>query len=125
MRQPTMIVHLRPMMSATSPAMIGAKESTSGENRGDEGQVRTGEGVVSRGNICRARALDELDEPLRASDTVDVPGVITEEDTTEGGEGAHHVGLPGDRSLDALDIVSRAQRADCVSRHDGVGVSNG
>ena len=50
--------------------------------------------------------LDESDEDAGAGDTVDVTGIVTEEDTTERGEGAHEVGLPGDGSLDALNIVS-------------------
>jgi len=49
--------------------------------------------------------LDEGDEDAGSSDTVDVTGVVTEEDTTERGESAHQVGLPGDGSLDALNIV--------------------
>ena len=41
----------------------------------------------------------------RAGDTVDVSGVVAEKDTAEGGEGAEQVGLPGDGSLDHLDVL--------------------
>jgi len=52
-----------------------------------------------------ALAHDGIDEDLGAEDTVDVTGIVTEEDTTEGGEGAEEVGLPGDGGLDVLDIL--------------------
>jgi len=84
------------------------EESTSGKNRSDEGQVATPEGnslVVCEKVLNVCLTLDESDEDAGTSDTVDVTGVVTEEDTTERGEGAHEVGLPGDGSLDALDIV--------------------
>jgi hypothetical protein len=48
--------------------------------------VRTGE---SFGTF----ALDDLDEDLTASYTVDVTTVVSKEDTTEGSEGAEQVGL--------------------------------
>jgi hypothetical protein len=86
------------------------EESTGREDGGDERQVAAlegGSGCASgklSGNV--GLTLDEGDEDAGASDTVDVTGIVTEEDTTERGEGAHEVGLPGDGSLDALDIVS-------------------
>lgn len=43
----------------------------------------------------------------------------TEEDTAEGGKGADEVGLPCDRSLDAIDIAGGSERA---ARH-GCGVA--
>ena len=87
----------------------GTEEGTGREDGGDERQVATREGRVAAscdlgGDV--GLALDESDEDTRASDTVDVTGIVTEEDTTERGEGAHEVGLPGDGSLDALNIVS-------------------
>lgn len=78
------------------------KEGTGGQDRDDEGVVR---GAERSGG----RAFDIVDEESRASDTVDVSGVVTEEDTTEGRESAHQVGFPGDRSLDAGDIVGSCE----------------
>ena len=74
-----------------------AKESTSGEDRDDQRVVRTAES-------CSIRAFDDGDEDGRASDTIDVSRVITEEDTAEGGERAEEVRLPGNRRLDHLQI---------------------
>lgn len=47
------------------------------------------------------QALELGDEVVHTHDTVDVTGIITEEDTTEGSKGTHHVGLPGDWRLNA------------------------
>lgn len=88
------------------------EESTSRENRSDQREVATGEGSrLASGElgIDEGIALNKADEDLRASDTVDVTGVVTEEDTTEGGESAHEVGLPGNGSLNALDISGGGQ----------------
>lgn len=76
----------------------GTKEGTAGEDRGDERRVALAEAVGTS-------ALDLVDEELGAIDTVDVSGIVAKEDTTEGRESAHHVGLPGDGGLDLLDIV--------------------
>lgn len=74
------------------------EEGTARENRDDERRVAFGESIL-------ALALDLFNEELGAVDTVDVTGIVTEEDTSERGEGAHEVGLPGDGSLDLLDIL--------------------
>jgi hypothetical protein len=92
----------------------GTEEGTGREDRSDERQVATGEGGSAAscdlgGDV--GFALDQSDENLGASDTVDVSGIVTEEDTTERGKGAHQVGLPGDGSLDALNIVGCGETA--------------
>lgn len=86
----------------------GTEEGTARENRDDERLV------ALRKSIGTA-ALDLLDEVLGAVDTVDVTGIVTEEDTSERGKGAHHVGLPGDGSLDLLDIVGSLEGDRAVS----------
>lgn len=99
----------------------GTEEGTGREDGGDEGQV-----VLTQ--LGGTDTLDGLDEDLGAVDTVDVTGVVTEEDTTKGGEGAHEVGLPGDGGLNGLHVLGSTQRSDCggggldallVGRHDG------
>lgn len=74
------------------------EEGTTRENRDDQRLVA----FTESGGL---RALDGANEVERTVDTVDITGVITEEDTTEGGKGAEKVGLPGDGGLDRLDIV--------------------
>jgi hypothetical protein len=45
--------------------------------------------------------------------------VITEEDTSEGSKGANQVGLPGNWSLDLIDISSGSKHS---TRHVGGGL---
>jgi hypothetical protein len=52
------------------------------------------------------RTFDVVDEDLVTEHTVDISRVITEEDTTERSKGANEVGLEGDGSFNAVDIVS-------------------
>jgi len=85
------------------------EEGTGREDRSNERVVRTGESIV-------ASALDELDEDRRTGDTVDVTRVVTEEDTTEGGKGADQIGLPGDWSLNLIDIRGGSKHS---TRHVG------
>lgn len=42
---------------------------------------------MGRGKGFCIRPFDGVDEDFASEDTVDVTGVVTEEDTTEGGEG--------------------------------------
>lgn len=77
----------------------GTEEGTARENRDDQRLV-----ALAKGSL--ASTLDLLNEVLGAVDTVDVSGIVTEEDTTERGESAHEVGLPGNGSLNLLDIFS-------------------
>lgn len=63
-------------------------------------------------NGLGAGILDGVDEDSGPEDTVDITGVIAEEDTTKGREGADQVGLPGNWGLDALDILSTRQAVD-------------
>lgn len=72
------------------------EESTDGEDRDDQR-------LVALRELRDTGAFDGLDEDVVAIDTVDVTRVVTEEDTTERGEGAHEVSLPGNGSLDLLD----------------------
>ena len=107
---------------------IGRVAGDEGTEEGAGGQDGDDEGVVGTGEFIELRAFDGVDEDCRASDTVDVPGIVAEEDTAEGGEGAEEVGLPGDRSLDAFDVAgctqaARTGRLNRTSRHDGGGRS--
>lgn len=52
------------------------------------------------------RAFNLADEDGGTEDTVDVTGVITEEDTTKGSKSTDQVGFPGDGSFNAVDVVS-------------------
>lgn len=100
------------------------EESTSREDRSDERQVAALERGSQAGGLLGEDVgftLDEGDEDAGASDTVDVTGIVTEEDTTERGECAHEVGLPGDGSLDALDIVSSGETPSGRSDRGGGG----
>jgi hypothetical protein len=65
-----------------------------------------------------ALAFDLADEDGGAEDTVDVTGVIPEEDTTERRKGADEVCFPGHRCLDACDIAGGVQldRPDALLR---------
>ena len=42
-------------------------------------------------------------------DSGDVTRVVTEEDASERGEGAHEIGFPGDGSLNARDVTGGGQ----------------
>jgi len=81
------------------------EESTSGKNTSDEGGVRGAE-------LGSIHAIDLLVETFVTEDTIDVPRVISEEDTTEGGKGTEQIGLPGDWGFDARNIVGRTKTVD-------------
>lgn len=70
---------------------------------------------MGRGESVCAGTLHGGDERLDTVDTVDVPGVITEEDTTERGERAEQVGLPRHWSFDAANIAGGSER--CAGGH--------
>lgn len=101
------------------------KEGTAGQDRHDQRSVGLGDGLG-------AGEFDCVDEDAGTENAVDVTRVITEEDTSEGGERADQVGLPGDWGFDALDILRRGQAVDvgcrrtarlflvCCVRHVGV-----
>jgi hypothetical protein len=55
------------------------EECTSRENRYNEG-------VVGGGESSLTVSFDELNEDFGSCDTIDVTGIVTEEDTTEGCE---------------------------------------
>lgn len=88
-----------------------AKEGTARQDGDDERRV--GLGHLGGGGI------QSLDEDLGTEHTVDVTGVVAEEDATERGKGADEVGLPGDGSLDALDVLGGSQAADVRGRRGG------
>jgi len=71
----------------------GTKEGTGRQDRDDE------RGLGST-DLFGADTLDSIDEDSGRQDSVDVTRVITEEDTSKRGKGAHEVGLQGDRRLD-------------------------
>lgn len=96
----------------------GAKEGTAGENRDDQRLVAFAEG----GGI---RALDGVDEVERTVDSIDISGIVTEEDTAKGGKGAQEVGLPGDGSLDGLDILGSMKGDGLLSTDIGLVVDSG
>ena len=98
----------------------GAEESPGREDGCDERLLPRGESEVTVRDPGRGRlqAGVEGDEVIHALDTADIPGIVAEENATNGREGAHEVGLYGDGGLDAVDIGRRSQ-GDGSSRHDG------
>jgi len=61
---------------------------------------------------------------LEAEDAADceervLTRIVTEEDTSEGGEGADQIGLPGDWSLNLIDIRGGSKHS---TRHVGGGL---
>jgi len=90
----------------------GAEESTSREDRDDQR-------LVGRRQLGSIGAFDGLDEDGGAIDTVDIAGVVTEEDTTKGGKGADEVGLPGDGGFNGIDIFGGAKGHRVASRSTG------
>lgn len=92
----------------------GAEEGAGGEDGGDERQVAAAKSFGTG-------SFDEVDEDLRAGDTVDVTRVVSEEDTTERGESADEVGLEGDWRFNAVDVARGGEVAQ--SRHGVLVVS--
>jgi len=85
--------------------VAGHESTEEGSGREDRGNER----LVRRSERGGAATFDHLDEDLHAHHTRDVSGVVAEEDTAEGREDAHHVGLHGHRGFDPRDIsLSRA-----------------
>lgn len=89
--------------STTNP--VGKVTGNEGTEEGTGRQDRCDKRLVGGGHDGGVRALDDLDEVVHTVDTGDITGVVSEEDTTEGGKGAHHVGLHGNGSLHAGDIT--------------------
>jgi hypothetical protein len=84
------------------------KESTSREDRGNQRVVR---GRQSSG----VRSLNEVLEDSRSSDTIDVTGIVSEEDTSKGCEGAKKVRLNSNRGLDPVKVGGTSD--DSTTRH--------
>lgn len=61
------------------------------------------QGLLGEGNKTD-QAFKFLDEITHAHDTVDITGIITEEDTTKGCKGTHHIRLEGDGCLHSRGI---------------------
>ena len=59
-----------------------------------------------------------LYQVVHAEDTIDIAGIIAEEDTTKGSKSTHHIGLEGDGGLNAAG-VGGGDEAYTSSRHDG------
>lgn len=59
-----------------------------------------------------------MDEVGHSLDAIDVARVVAEVDTTESGKGTHEVGLPGDGSLDAVDIIGGRHLGEGSTGHD-------
>ena len=59
-----------------------------------------------------------MDDIVHAQDTIDVTGIVAKEDTSEGCESAHHVGLERHRRFDVFHIGGRNEVYG-TSRHDG------
>ena len=80
---------------------------------------------MGRSQLRRIRTLYCLIERRCGVDTVDVSRIVAEEDTTKRRECAEQICLPGNGSLDAVDITSGSQLSACAPlfRHDGGGVS--
>lgn len=62
------------------------------------------------------QVLESSDEVVHTKDTTDVTGIITEEDTTKGSEGAHQVRLDSNGGLDAAS-VDAAHGGHSTTRH--------
>jgi len=69
---------------------------------------------MHRGIVDGGRGRGWQTEERHREDRVDVADVVAEKDATEAGEGAHQVGLEGDRRLDAAGVGGRGE-----TRHDG------
>merc|ERR1712023_152369 len=83
------------------------KEGTSGKDRHNERGVAGADSASAIGGIETLGAdgsLDLLDEKRRVEHTVNVTGIVSEEDTTERCESTKEVGLPGNGALSHVDI---------------------
>jgi hypothetical protein len=100
---------------------VGAVTSNECTEEGAGGQDGDDERLVRAAECLGIGTFNDVDEDCRASNTVDVARIVTEEDTAKGREGANQVGLPGDRCLDIVDVARGSQRG---TRHDrqGIGV---
>ena len=101
--------------------LTGSEEGTSGED-GDNQRLpprrnseRSG---LSIGRVVWevVLACEFVDKVGHCDDTVDITRIVAEEDTTKGGEGAHHVRLHGDGGFDTIDIGRRRENGS--TRHD-------
>lgn len=94
--------------------------SNDGAEEGTERQDRDDERGVGAADLLSVGALDDVDEGLETHGVVDVARVIAEEDATERSESADQVGLPGDGSLDALDVAGAVNVLALESGMDGL-----
>lgn len=143
-KQPAMTVVRRPNQSARSPAMrapkkVPAERIETIRDFFHEGMTKALGLVVAREGSYRRKyeytaiqmervfnlgcghtyqVLKSSNEEVHTKDTGDITGVVTEEDTTKGSEGAHEVRLDSDGSLDAAS-VDAARRGNSTTRHCG------
>lgn len=116
----------------------GTEEGTAGENGGDQGLVAGGKmevlGVGGAGSVGCATGSAAIgiqiagileigiltDEVLHGEDTSRPTGVITKEDTTKGGKGAHEVGLQSHGRLNTGGIrgTTDGNGGNSSTRHD-------
>ncbi len=90
------------------------EESTSGQDRDDEGGVGGTESDLLIDDLLVWAVLDVGDEERRWQDTVDVTGIITKEDTSERCKSANQVGLEGDWSLNTGNVVAASRHCCCL-----------
>lgn len=105
----------------------GTEEGTSRQDRGGEGDLGRSNnevlGVILEGITSKASVLGVveasvlLDEVGHGEDTTHPTSVISEEDTSKGGEGDNEVGPHGDGRLDAVDISRAGDGNNSSSRH--------
>ena len=94
--------------TTTDPVGKSTREDGTEERTG--GQDGNDERLVVRCELISGSMLDEVrgvrtkvvDEVVCAENTVDVSGVVTEQDTSKSSKGTHEVGPEGDRGLGAL-----------------------
>lgn len=72
-------------------------EGTDRENRDDKR-------CLPRQKFSGIGAADQLDEVVHTLDTTNVSGIVTEEDTSEGGENAHGVSAPCNWGFDTVKV---------------------
>lgn len=70
------------------------------------------------------RLLELLDEVVHSHNTVDISGVISEEDTSKSSKGTHEIGPEGDGGLDT-PRVSRRHHDTTTGHDDSSRVMNG
>jgi len=79
-------------------------------------------GGTRRVDVERDRMAEFALEVVHSKDTVDVPGIVSEKDTTEGSETAEHVAPGCDGRLNPRDVARHCgicSRVDLAIRRSG------